>query len=185
MKNTTKEEITNLLQNFTSEQMLFEIHRRNDIFIEGWYNSNHIFENTQLPKEYHNHFIKYCNDNAICEKLEDSIEEWLEFVKEELHRELICDWFFDYMAFGGCAEINHESPELFRDFISERTEICYEDNLGLYPFIDLSYKKEDGDAKEIQNMILDLCDVFKPHQGNLKTHLEEIMQEKINEYFNV
>ena len=171
-----------VLANFTCEQLLFEVHRRNNIYISGWWNSDHIQEYTGLPKEYHTAFIKYCNDKAVGGELADAFEQWIESIKEELHSYLVYDWFFDIMAFGGCAEINSDSPEKYRDFLSQRLEIIYDASLGVYPFIDLSYKKEDGNEEEIYDIIFDLITVFKPHHGNLVIHLEEKMQELINDY---
>lgn len=181
MKNEN-EKMQEVLANFTSEELLREVHNRNNIYISGWWNSDHILDNTGLPKKYHKAFIEYCNKSAIMEDLENAVEQWLESIKERLHNYLVSDWFFDIMAFGGCAEINSDSPEKYRDFISQRLEIIYDADLGIYPFIDLSYNKDDGNEEQIYNIIFDLITVFKPYHGNLKTHLEEKMQELINDY---
>ena len=172
------EKMQEVLANYTSEELIHEVHRRNNIYISGWWNSDHILDNTGLPTQYHNAFFSYCNKYPLEDNrdIREPVEHWLESAKEDI-KAIIMDWF------NSTTQHVYNNLKLF-DFIDSRLEICYEDDLRFYPFIDLSYKKEDGDAEDIQNTIFDLITVFKPHQGNLKTHLEEKMQELINEYFS-
>ena len=172
--------------NFTSEELLNEVINRNDIYISSWWNSDHISDNTGLPRQYHNNFFSYCNRHPLddIQLIREPVEQWLESTKVDLHTYLVNDWFLDVMAFGGCAEVGSEDQEIYRDFLRQRLSIHYDNEFGFHPEIDLSYKKEDENVEEIQNIILDLINVFKPHQGNLKTHLEEKMQELIDDYLS-
>lgn len=84
INNLNEKNIASLLKRFSSEQLLNEIHNRRDIYIEGWYNAEHINENTSLPTEYCPSFIKWAGDSGVCSSLDVALEQWIDLVKEEL-----------------------------------------------------------------------------------------------------
>jgi hypothetical protein len=84
MNHLNKTNIASLLARFSSEQLLNVIHNRRDIYIEGWYNAEHINENTGLPTEYCPSFIKWAGDSGVCSSLDVALEQWIDLVKEEL-----------------------------------------------------------------------------------------------------
>lgn len=189
--------IQKALAKFTCEQLLFEVHRRNNIFISSWWNRDHIQEYTGLPMEYHTNFIEYCNDiSEGGESMDDLFDGWLESIKEKIHYFLVRLIYFRTVPLevirrrnpNTGAEVDLMSDgflkEKYQSFLSQRLKICYDSINGIYPSIDLSYNKEDPDAEEIRDIISDLIDIFGSHRGNLKTHLEEEMQEEINDYFS-
>lgn len=163
MKNEN-EKMQEVLANFTSEELLYEVHKRRDIYIEGWYNADHINENTDLPMQYCLPFIKWAGDKHICDDLESAVEQWLDYKKEELAEFAIIPWLESF-----------KQGLRLKDFF----DVMYSEELGFYAVLQDRFRYEFGTDNWD-----DLMEYIKPHHGNLETYLEEKMQELINEYFS-
>ena len=160
------EKTQEVLANFTSEDLLYEVHKRRDIYIEGWYSPEHINNNTDLPMHYCLPFIKWAGDKHICDDLESAVDQWLSYTKDALKTEI--EWHFS----GARWEELHKN---FHDMYS------------------IEYDRDSGFRAELKNDFFNVCsselradliDYYEPYQGNIKTYLEEKMQEWINEYFS-
>jgi len=82
----------------------------------------------------------------------------IESLKEQFV-EMICD---------SC----ENKTEEFKNYISKNITIEKDDN-GI-SYIDCNFKVEDND------FYYDLCDVYKPHQGNINCHLQELAIDFVN-----
>lgn len=175
IRNCNNEELKELLKHFSSEQLLKEVHNRNDIFMEGWYNIDDINNNTELPEYLCKHMIKYCNDNHIFEPLEDAIDQWSNEVKEQLEECLAESIAERY-------ELTKEESDLFADCV----QVDYDVELGFTPTLERPASEFAGTTfwDSSSDLVRKLTEICKPHQGNIKTYLEEVMQEIINEYFS-
>lgn len=169
------EKMQEVLANFTCEQLLFEVHRRNNIYISGWWNSDHIQEYTGLPSEYHTAFIKYCNDKAVGGEVGKAFEQWLEYIKEYLETYLVESIAERY-------ELTKDEADLFSDCV----QVDYDVELGFTPTLERPASEFARTTFWDSSSYLarKLTEICRPHQGNIKTYLEEAMQELINEYFS-
>jgi hypothetical protein len=74
------------LSGYTSEELLYEVHKRRNIYIEGWYNAYYINKYTGLPMQYCDVFIKWDYDTACDGDLEVAVEQWLDKMKINLDK---------------------------------------------------------------------------------------------------
>jgi len=155
-----------VLSTLSSEELLHEVHKRRDIYIEGWYNADHINENTGLPMHYCLPFIKWAGDKHISDDLESAVEQWLSYTKDALKEEI-------EGHFSGA-----RWEELYKNF-HDMYSIEYDCDLGFYPYI-----SQELFLDKYIELRVDLRNYYEPHQGNIKTFLEDIMNEWINEYFS-
>ena len=159
MKNEN-EKTQEVLASYTSEELLYEVHKRQDVYISGWYNADHINKRTGLQSQYCPVFIKWAGDIYHEGDVELAVERWVDIMKSRIKQ-----------------HVDKTFAEGLDDKFKNLYSIEYDADLGFYPELDNYFFSSTYDILRI-NMIVQ----YKPHQGNIKTYLEEAMQEFINDY---
>lgn len=79
-------------------------------------------------------------------------------------------------------ELSKEEADLFSDCV----QVDYDVELGFTPTLDRPASEFAGTTfwDSSSDLARKLTEICRPHQGNIKTYLEEAMQELINEYFS-
>ena len=96
--------------------------------------------------------------------MNDAVDCWLDSVKENLKT---------YLA--ECIAERYELSKEEADLFSNCVQVDYDVELGFTPTTFM------GSSSDLAWELTEIC---RPHQGNIKTYLEEVMQELINEYFS-
>lgn len=159
------------LSSFTSEELMRELHNRKDVYFEGYYFEENLIERG-LAKEYHKAFITKCNDGN---PVDDAIDCWINDSKK---------YFETYLAesIAERYELSKEEADLFSDCV----QVDYNVELGFTstlkrPASEFARTTFWNSSSYLARKLTEIC---RPHQGNIKTYLEEAMQELINEYFS-
>lgn len=171
IRNCNYRELKELLKHFSTEQLLQEAHNRKDVYFEGYYFEEHLIERG-LAKEYHKAFITKCNDGN---PVDDAIDCWINDSKEYLETYLAESIAERY-------ELSKEEADLFSDCV----QVDYDVELGFTPTLERQASDFAGTTfwDSSSDLARKLTEICKPHQGNIKTYIEEVMQELINEYFS-
>jgi hypothetical protein len=161
----------NDLSNFSSEELLYEVYKRKDVYLENYYFKEHLIDRG-IGKEFHKQFITDFTDGM---QVDEAIECWKSSKQKELEIYLSESIAQHY-------NLSKEEADLFSDCV----QVDYDVELGFTPSLERPASEFAGttfwdSSSELARKLTEIC---KPHQGNIKTYLEEKMQELINEYFN-
>lgn len=147
-KEKAENERSSFLSKFSSEQLIWEVYKRKDIFIHNWYSKELLLKLLDIHEPYIDCFLRM-KSGERSETLSDVWEQWKEDVGQDLS-DVVEQWTDQY-------------PYAFR------IKMEYSQELGFHA----TYTGDPTD---------EMYETFRPYQGNLKTHIEEELQEIINKY---